>query len=183
MGHKTTSDVGVILIEDKGGEQVLHNALQFTFDCVQSRRQWEQFCCCCVRGIGVLLASPPPLLPDKSRPLENATLTTPQSYLSRRELWGIVMSAFNCGGVALERVAANIWEEKIKQFLSVEFILTNIRDPQYHSEISPTTSNGGKAKERPSCLWLCIVQRLSTTTSCDKHPLSRHGWATYVHRR
>ncbi len=32
----------------------------------------------------------------------------------------------------------------------MEYILTYIRDPQYRSEISPPTSNGGKAKERPS---------------------------------
>jgi hypothetical protein len=45
---------------------------------------------------------------------------------------------------------ANI-EEKIIQFLSVEFILTYLRNLQYRSEISPPTSNGGKAKEIPSC--------------------------------
>jgi hypothetical protein len=51
---------------------------------------------------------------------------------------------------------ANI-EEKIIQFLSVEFILTYLRDLQYCSEIPPPTSNGGKAKEIPSC-------------PCCKHP-------------
>jgi hypothetical protein len=35
------------------------------------------------------------LLPqDESRPLENATLTTPRSYLTRRELRGIIMWHF-----------------------------------------------------------------------------------------
>ena len=45
-------------------------------------------------------------------------------------------------------------EEKIIQFLFVESILIYIRDLQYRSEIPPPpTSNGGKAKEIPSCPW------------------------------
>jgi hypothetical protein len=42
-------------------------------------------------------------------------------------------------------------DKKIIEFLSVEFILTYIRDLQYHSKFSSPTSNGGKAKDRPSC--------------------------------
>jgi hypothetical protein len=34
------------------------------------------------------------LPPDESRPLENATLTTPRSYLLRRKLRGIIMWHF-----------------------------------------------------------------------------------------
>jgi hypothetical protein len=45
---------------------------------------------------------------------------------------------------------ANV-DKKIIEFLSVEFILTYIRDLQYHSEFSSPTSNGGKAKDKPSC--------------------------------
>jgi hypothetical protein len=45
---------------------------------------------------------------------------------------------------------ANI-EEKIIQFLCVEFILTYLGNLQYRSEIFPPTSNGGKAKEIPRC--------------------------------
>jgi hypothetical protein len=42
-------------------------------------------------------------------------------------------------------------DKKIIEFLSAEFILTYIRNLQYHSEFSSPTSNGGKAKDRPSC--------------------------------
>ncbi len=50
------------------------------------------------------------------------------------------------------RFDANL-DKKIIEFLSVEFILTYIRDLQYHSKFSSPTSNGGKAKDRPSCPW------------------------------
>jgi hypothetical protein len=43
-------------------------------------------------------------------------------------------------------------DKKIIEFLSMEFILTYICDLQYHSKCSSPTSNGGKAKDRPSCL-------------------------------
>jgi hypothetical protein len=42
-------------------------------------------------------------------------------------------------------------DKKIIEFLSVEFILTYICDLQYHSVFSSPTSNGRKAKDRPSC--------------------------------
>ncbi len=71
------------------------------------------------------------LSPDKSRPLENSTLTTPRSYLSRCELRGIVMWHF------IEGWARGNWIVAAIQFLSVEFILTYLRDLQYHSEIPP----------------------------------------------
>jgi hypothetical protein len=69
------------------------------------------------------------LPPDESRPLENATLTTPRSYLSRRELRGIIMWHFIEG--------RGNWTVAAIQFLSVEFILTYLRNLHYHSEIPP----------------------------------------------
>ncbi len=71
------------------------------------------------------------LPPDESRPLENATLRTPQSYLSRCKLHGILMWHF------IEGWARGNWVVVAIQFLSVELILTYLRNLQYQSEIPP----------------------------------------------
>ncbi len=61
-------------------------------------------------------------------------------------------------------------DKKIIEFLPMEFILTYIHNHQYHSEFSSPTSNGRKAKDRPSYLWWNHLQSSSVKMNVEMVP-------------